>query len=379
MAYNPNLANASSFFNSGNVPVAATRERVFARVIDIVLDDSHRDYEEYGKLEAINGIRYKVLTSNQEEDDSSSFPFAYCGESILKRIPLIDEIVEIVNEPSNSVNETSYSTRDYYIKPLNLWNNAHHNALPDVFRDKTEATLGKDVVEREDIATLQPFPGDLYLEGRLGQSLRFTGYKHPKNPFTDDENNGQPLTILRVGQNEDADIFTNYVENINTDKASIYLAANHTVNLNASVTKADTYRDTKPDGLNIFKGNQVIVDSGRIVLHSKQDNLLLNSINSVGVVGRSVNIDATEYTSIDSPSVYLGSQAEEPVLKGDITVQLLSDILNALTSQARSHQLATNPALASTQLIAASSEILPKLQTFRSTLESLKSKKVFVE
>lgn len=379
MAYNPNLANASSFFNSGNVPVAATRERVFARVIDIVLDDSHRDYEEYGKLEAINGIRYKVLTSNQDEEDPSSFPFAYCGESVLKRIPLIDEIVEIVNEPSNSVNETSYSTRDYYIRPLNLWNNAHHNALPDVFRDKTEATLGKDVIEREDIATLQPFPGDYYLEGRLGQSLRFTGYKHPKNPFTDDENNGQPLTILRVGQNEEADTFTSYVEDINTDKASIYLAANHSININPSVEKTDTYRDSVPTSLNTFKGNQIILDSGRLVLHSKEDSIFLNSSNSVGLVGSSINLDGTGYTSIDSPAVYLGASADEPVLRGNVTVKLLTDILNALTAMARSHQLATTPTLASTQLVAASSEILPKLQTLTSSLESLKSKKVFVE
>lgn len=378
MVYNPNLANATSFYTSGQQANLSTKERIFARVVDIVLDESHQDYEEYGKLEAINGIRYKVLTSNQEETDPRNLPFAYCGESVLKRIPLIDEIVEIVNEPSNSLNENSYSTRDYYIKPLNLWNNAHHNALPDILRGKTEALLGTEVLERDDIATLQPFPGDLYIEGRLGQSLRFTGYKHPKNVFTDDENNGDPLTILRVGQSEEADIFKSYVEDINADQSSIYLTSNHSVNLNASTNKKDTYRDNTPDSLNTFRGNQIILDSGRILLHAKDDHLLLNSKNSIGLQGSTLNLDGIEYISVDSPNIYLGAQASEPILKGDTTVKLLEDILNAITGLVNTHSLST-PTTAHVQLIAATQGILPKLQSFKSRLQSLKSKKVFTE
>ena len=379
MAYNPNLANASSFFTSGNVQSQPQRERVFARVVDIVLDSSHQDFEEFGKLDAINGIRYKVLRGNQDEIDSQNLPFAYCGESVLKRIPLIDEIVEIVNEPSNSVNENSYSTRDYYIKPLNLWNNAHHNALPDIINGKTEAKLGKDVVEREDVVTLQPFPGDLYIEGRLGQSIRLSGYKHPKNTFTNDSNNGQPISIIRVGQDPEADIFENYVENVDKDDASIYMTSNHTVPLTQSSDKKDTYRSTKPDDLNIFQGRQVVIDSGRVVLHSKDDHLLLNSVNSIGLSGNSVNIDSSEYIQLDSPSIYLGVNAKQPVLKGQSSVELLNSLIDVLLDILSSHDLALTPNLASTQLVAAASEATPRLLEIKSELETLKSNKVFTE
>lgn len=378
MTYNPSLANASTFFNSGQQNSTVSISRTFARVVDIVLDDSHKDFEEFGRLEAINGIRYKILKSNESEEDPSNLPFAYCGESVLKRIPLIDEIVEIVNEPSNSLNETSYSSKDYYIKPVNLWNNAHHNALPDIIQGKTEATLGKDVVEKDDIASLQPFPGDLYLEGRLGQSLRFTGYKHPKNLFTDDENNGQPLTILRVGQDVEADIFTNYVEDVNKDKASIYLAANHTIPLQPSSTKNDSYRENVPTSVNTFKGNQIVIDSGRLVLHAKDDNLLLNSKNSIGLSANTVNIDGSSNISLDSTEIYLGNRAQEPVLKGDSTVKLLEDVLKALNNLVQTHTLAT-PATAHVQLIAGAQTLIPSLQSFQSRLQSLKSKKVFTE
>lgn len=379
MAYNPNLANASSFFTSGNVQSQPQRERVFARVVDIVLDSSHQDFEEFGKLDAINGIRYKVLRGNQDEIDSQNLPFAYCGESVLKRIPLIDEIVEIVNEPSNSVNENSYSTRDYYIKPLNLWNNAHHNALPDIINGKTEAKLGKDVVEREDVVTLQPFPGDLYIEGRLGQSIRLSGYKHPKNTFTNDSNNGQPISIIRVGQDPEADIFENYVENVDKDDASIYMTSNHIVPLTQSSDKKDTYRSTKPDDLNIFQGRQVVIDSGRVVLHSKDDHLLLNSVNSIGLSGNSVNIDSSEYIQLDSPSIYLGVNAKQPVLKGQSSVELLNSLIDVLLDILSSHDLALTPNLASTQLVAAASEATPRLLEIKSELETLKSNKVFTE
>jgi hypothetical protein len=351
MAYNPNLANASSFFTSGNVSSQPQRERVFARVVDIVLDNSHQDFEEFGKLDAINGIRYKVLRSNQDETDPQNLPFAYCGESVLKRIPLIDEVVEI----------------------------AHHNALPDIINGKTEAKLGKDVVEREDIATLQPFPGDLYIEARLGQSIRLSGYKHPKNIFTNDSNNGQPISIIRVGQDPGADIFENYVESIDNDDASIYMASNHTIPLTQSSDKKDTYRNTKPDDLNIFQGRQVVIDSGRVVLHSKDDHLLLNSVNSIGLSGNSVNVDSSEYIQLDSPSIYLGVNAEQPVLKGDQSVDLLRNLLDILLAMANVHSQAKLPELAEPQMVAASAEMRPKLQNLKSQLDSLKSKKVFTE
>jgi hypothetical protein len=379
MAYSTTLSSAASYFTANNSTVTIPENRVIARVVDVVLDKNHPDYELFGKDQAINGIRYKVLSSSQDEEESTGFPFAYCGNVSIVKVPLVNELVEIVTDVADSVVETSYKPKAYYTKIVNVWNNAHHNASPDINLSDEDISLGEDVEEVSSMRSLHPFPGDLIMEGRLGQSIRFSGYFHENSPLTleDRSNNGKPFTVVRVGQN-DEDSLDRYVEDINADSSSIYLTSDHIVTVETVNKKNDTFRDSIPVELDKYRGNQVVIDSGRLVFHAKEDHLILNSINSINLVGSTLNLDGIEYTSIDSQKIYLGAKAKEPVLKGDITIKLLSDILSALTSLVTTHSLAT-PATAHVQLIAASQGILPKIQTFKSKLESLKSKKVFTE
>ena len=379
MAYSTTLSSAASYFTANNSTVTVPENRVIARVVDVVLDKNHPDYELFGKDQAINGIRYKVLSSSQDEEESTGFPFAYCGNVSIVKVPLVNELVEIVTDVADSVVETSYKPKAYYTKIVNVWNNAHHNASPDINLSDEDISLGEDVEEVSSMRSLHPFPGDSIIEGRLGQSIRFSGYFHENSPLTleDRSNNGKPFTVVRVGQS-DEDSLDRYVEDINADSSSIYLTSDHIVTVETVNKKNDTFRDSIPVELDKYRGNQVVIDSGRLVFHAKEDHLILNSINSINLVGSTLNLDGIEYTSIDSQKIYLGAKAKEPVLKGDTTIKLLSDILSALTSLVTTHSLAT-PATAHVQLIAASQGILPKIQTFKSKLESLKSKKVFTE
>lgn len=379
MAYNTSLSSAVSFYTSVNNSTPTTSKRVFARVTDVVLDSSHPDYELFGKSEALNGIRYRVLNDNEEiPDTTTEDPFAFFGETFLKKIPLIDEIVEIVFKPGNLIEGSSYQEKAYYTQPVGIWNNAHHNALPEKNQDKTEAVLGSDVVELSDISTLQPYTGDVYIEGRLGQSLRFSGYKHPKNSLTNDSNNGNPFAIIRIGQRDQNDPFIPYVENINTDPSSIYITSNHVVPINPSLVKdQDTYRGERPTSLSTFQGNQIIVDSGRLVFHAKNDHLLLNSKLSTGIKGKSVNIDSTDYISLDSPRIYLGAIASEPVVRGDKNLKVLSQIVEILKRMSTNFTLATTPTQASAQLVATGQELLPLINSIN--LTPTLSTKVFTE
>lgn len=379
MAYNTSLSSAVSFYNSGNKDTAPSTRRVFARVTDIVSDSSHPDYELFGKSESLNGIRYRVLNDNEEIPDTTrEDPFAFFGETFLKRIPLIDEIVEIVFKPGNSIEGSAYQERAYYTQPVGIWNNAHHNALPEKNQDKTEAVLGADVVELSSISSLQPFPGDVYIEGRLGQSLRFSGYKHPKNFFTNDSNNGSPFAIIRIGQREENDPFVEYVENINTDPSSIYITSDQVVPLTPSLVKdQDTYRSDKPVPFSIFQGNQIIIDSGRLVLHAKNDHLLLNSKLSTGIKAKTVNIDSTDYIGLDSPKIYLGVNATDPVVRGNKNLEVLTQIVDVLKRMSTNFKLATTPTQASAQLVATGQELLPLINSIN--LTPTLSTKVFTE
>lgn len=379
MAYSTTLSSAASYFTANNSTVTVPENRVIARVVDVVLDENHPDYELFGKDQAINGIRYKVLNSSQDEEESTGFPFAYCGNVAIIKVPLVNELVEIVTDVADSVVETSYKPKAYYTKVLNVWNNAHHNASPDINLSDEDISLGENVIEVPSIRSLHPFPGDSIIEGRLGQSIRFSGYFHENSTLTldDKSNNGKPFTIIRVGQNEE-DSLNRYVEDINTDSSSIYITSDHIVPLTVINKKDITYRGNVPIEVDKYRGKQVVIDSGRLVFHAKDDHLILNSLNSIKLVGSSVNIDGLEYTALDAKSILLGNKDREPVLKGDTTVKLLEDILSALSSLVTTHSLAT-PATAHVQLIAGSQGILPKIQSFKTRLQSLKSKKVFTE
>lgn len=383
MTYNTSLANANSFYSAGKVLQATSSNKLIARVLDVVLDPSHPDYKIFGNDEAINGIRYKLINSTQGESNPSIAPFAYNGNIGFFRVPLKNELVEIEFEPSNSSTDLNYKQKAYYTRILSTWNNVHHNASPDLLNSTENIDLGPDVVERSEIKSLSPFSGDTIVEGRLGQSLRFSGFYSKLNPLTfeDKSNNGNPYAILRIGQDGSDTPLSRYTEDINLDKSSIYLTSDHIVNLQPSNSKQDSYNngDNRPVLINSYRGNQVIIDSGRLVFHSKEDHILINSKNSIGMSGTSINLDGEAYVSLDSSKIYLGKSAQEPVLKGDSTIQLLQDLIDALSSLMNTHQLAVNPALASTQLIAGSAELNPKLQVLQSRLNSLKSKKVFVE
>lgn len=377
MSFNVSLFSTLRNFTSGILPKTQGVQRVFARVIDVCSDETHPDYEKFGKTLALNGIRYKPLNSSQEEDPENT-PFAYSSQVDFVRVPVVNEIVEVFSGPSNSIAESSYKAANFYSSIHSLWNNAHHNASPDLIFSSEEITIGTGIQESPSVKTLQPFTGDTYIQGRLGQSLRFAGFSHPDSTITSETDNGKPVTILRVKHETENSELNTTVENVNLDDSSIYLTSDHIVPLQASSTKQDTYRENPPSALDSFKGKQIIIDSGRIVLHTSSDHLLLNSKLSIGLSGNTLNLDSREYISIDSPSIFLGSEAKEPVLKGDTAVKLLEDILSALSSLVTTHSLAT-PATAHVQLIAGSQGILPKIQSFKTRLQSLKSKKVFTE
>lgn len=83
-----------------------------------------------------------------------------------------------------------------------------------------------------------------------------------------------------------------------------------------------------------YKGNQVIISSGRVTAHSKDDFVMLFGKKGVALsTPYSVNIDASERVLISSPRVELGYAASlegDPVLLGNRTTFQLGQLLDAL-------------------------------------------------
>ena len=103
----------------------------------------------------------------------------------------------------------------------------------------TEAAYGKIFTENEKIRNLYPQEGDVIVEGRFGNSLRFTstnkqpsGSKEIQSPWSTSGANGTPLTILRNGQYNtgfNRDNWFPIYENIQGDASSIYLTAGQSI------------------------------------------------------------------------------------------------------------------------------------------------------
>ena len=101
--------------------------------------------------------------------------------------------------------------------------------------------LGTDVVELSDVNPLFPFPGDILLQGRQGQSVRIGGNKSPQNPLVDAANNGKPYILISNGQLKTDNGIDHIIEDINKDPNSLYFLSDHKSDLLAANTKRDSY------------------------------------------------------------------------------------------------------------------------------------------
>ena len=342
------MGQYSSFFGSntskgkGNTS-SSSANRSFGRVLDIILDESHPQYSNKGGAKSINGVFFKYQGNDTSEDTAGNQNFAYQGTGQIKTVPVVGEIIKIDSEPTSNKTKLAQVNTNYYSKIVNIWNNPNSNPYLDIYANKTlDIDSGGDFTEEATINPIKSALGDLQIEGRQGQSLRFTGAKGAANPFVDDTNKSKPVIIISNGQIETEEGFTTISENIDEDLSSLYLVSDHTIPLTQANDKRRAY-DTPPIRANEFKGNQVLLNSGRIYFNAKTDDIQLSSISSIGLnTGGSINIDAEQYICLDGPRILLGERARtasestrEPVLLGNQTERLLETLFNMLKAMAR--------------------------------------------
>jgi hypothetical protein len=394
-----NTTNQGNIFNA----LATLAQTITAvRVKSIVLNESHPRFKELGEWNGLGTIEFQSVNNPQESVSYSTavplFPNA-------KTYPLINEIVFLVTLPDNNIGELTTSSKSYYLSVVALWNHPHHNAYPTnpntpppsqqkdyiqtqagsvrrVTDQSTEIFLGNTFKERSNIHPLLPFEGDVIQEGRWGNSIRWgSTVQNTTNNWSAVGTNGDPIIILRNGQSPNAskEGWIPITEDINTDLTSIYATSTQQIPLNASSTSYVSYKSNKPTIPNQYSGNQLILSSGRLVFNSTADHILLSSKQSVNLNAiTSVNIDAPD-TIIQSNNVYLGSKdATQPVLLGNTTVQLLSQLITNLNSFMTicSTVVSTAPGTPLGPLNMAASQMVTTLNQLQANLEGTKSKYV---
>lgn len=356
----------------------------FGRVVDVILDSNHPLYSTYKESQGINGIVYRQINSFGIEDEEGDLLFAYAGNNLIKKQPLKNEIVQIVSMPSEERGDNPNAKKTYWTSIVPLWNHPHHNAYPDTLQaGEGDVDLGEDFEETNKIAPIQSFPGDAIIEGRHGNTIRLGGTKHALNTFTDDSNNGLPYTIIRNGMKSPSNALDATVEDINEDMSSIYMGVDHTFKLKQANEKRDAFEES-PDFADTYKGNQVIINSGRLFFNAKEEGLFLSAVEGIGINSKHVGIDGEDYVGLDAKKVYLGKKGfteDEPVLLGQITTNWLEDFLGQFEQIMKAMSTAPPvPAEAYTAVMTgAAKAIVPMIPTLKSLIKRLHSKKVFTE
>lgn len=385
------------------------------RVIDIVLDNQHPKFNDYGGWNGIGTVEVENINIDQLEKKTTLIatpllPYA-------KNYPLVNELVLLFKLPNRNLDKGNSSPSYYYLNPVNLWNHPHHNAMPGntslddiptsqqkdyqsieagsvrrVTDESTEINLnspianigsnGGQFIEKLNIHPLLPFSGDNIFEGRFGNSLRLGSTSKTtnilyKNNWSETGESGNPITILRNGQdpNSSDEGWTPIIEDVNKDLSSIYLTSTQTIPLISEFRSYPSITGIQPDTLQSYNKPQIILNSGRLVFNTNLDSILLNSkdhialssINDIGLFSRRGNIN------LRANNVKLGGvNATEPLILGETFMTQFGALLDAIRYLADA--LTEEPGLAVTADMAENLKLI--IDGFKGQLGIMLSKNV---
>jgi len=349
--------------------------RIFAaRVSFVILNnlDNPLVFKQKGEWSSIGGLFFNSIKTPNITDNYDIEKFAKPLFPNNRFIPTVNEIVYILTLPNENIQTNVSGIEYYYFQPVNIWNSCHHNAIPNPIgnvllpesqkrdyeqiesgssarkvtdKEGTEINLGKTFKERIDVKNLQPYEGDNIYEGRWGNSIRLGSTvlnSSIANRWSSVGTDGDPIIIIRNGQHNDGkEAWIPQVENINEDKSSIYLTSTQKVPIKVSSTKYDSYKEQPPTKPLEYAGEQVIINSGRLVFNSNKDHILISSKKSIGFGAQTgFNFDTPSDFIVNTgkgKEILLGSKdATEPIILGnkflDDFSKLLQQIINLSTA-----------------------------------------------
>ena len=314
-----------------------------------------------------NGTAQVQLLDEFEFNGSKIVPSVLPLFPNIKNYPLINEVVLILALANKEYQNNYNSLTFYYLSPINLWNSPQVNPIPSPNTNtrpttqnkgylEVEATstpnqpssgsntnfkVGNYFVEKSNINPLYAYEGDFIIDGRFGNSIRF-GNTVPirvdslPNNWSKTGGVGDPITIITNGLHNQSPSYDSITENINTDKSSAYFTSTQQIPIEvASTNDYLSYDNLTPPSLpNQYTGEQVILNSGRLLFNSSKDHILLSSGKSINLNAiESINFDTTGPIVMEGSEMYLGSSAAfESAVLGDTLIDLLQGITSNLAT-----------------------------------------------
>jgi len=305
--------------NAGSDGIQHTKEWEEAIVIDVIINNSHPEYSMDGYN--VGAIKFRFLNSNFFRPEFS-LHWAFPMDANFSEYPLINEIVQI-HENLN---------RFYYTKKLNMSNlptthvvdgieeetsDINTVAFPSKIRDSSavgpfqppQTNSGIGASASDNVHRLKHFEGDIIVEGRFGNSIRFgssvlsgksgVSARAIISPWQSLRGDNSPNILFRIGEDSRAELtvpnsrFAQVLEDINTDKTSLWMVSDQIVPIRLSTVDSNIHGVSIEDFPRVFSGNQLIINSDRIIINSKTDKFLLHT-------ARGIHLTTLDDVTIDS-------------------------------------------------------------------------------
>ena len=287
-----------------------------------------------GTIFYIDYVQAKNIVGNIDNEFFDKCKMARPLYSQSQSYPLLGELILLVDLPSPVSQITNTSFTKYYVSAINLWGNNQQNSQPS---DK-DASLGLTFVENPNIKSLLSFEGDHIIQGRQGNALRFgTTSKlfSNLNEWSDVGTDDSPITILSNGFKYNPNERF-HVEKINEDLSSIYLTSTQKIPLQTDKRGILNQR-TRPIDVRDYFNSQIIINSDRVVLNSKRDEVMIFAKSNIELNTKNIiNLNANERVHLNSNTVFLGTinnqLPTEPLVLGGKLNTLLENLLDSLYS-----------------------------------------------
>ena len=338
-----NNSNASPFFS--------------AEVKEVIYTDNNPSL--------VYGIKVKILDNTISNDDESvtlitAIPINY---NIL-RIPIVGEVVLIIQAPSSYASGTRKTTTYYYTDIVSLQSSIHHNSIPSVSKitttqgqsgdskDYNETSTGNSKKEKDPVPDvnfqenaaskpLQHYIGDVILSGRYGNSIRFS--TSPKSgafkvPAKFSGAPGSPITIFRnTTQSKDTKKINDFVtENFTNEENVIVQASGQKLEFEQASSLLEASKSAKVTSWkdeNWGTTPQTLISAGRIVFNSTQKEIIAFAKSGIALsTETSIGLDAKESIILNAAKMQLGVDADEPLILGNKFKTWMENLIQAIST-----------------------------------------------
>jgi hypothetical protein len=406
------------------------------------------------------------MVNTQKYINKQQLIWAMPLESNISEYPLINEVVGVM----------TYLGQQFYTRKMNIRNLPNQNADFNVERNyglekgnvelinpnKTyqgpeskltvnggsgyQGVLGRYFKVNHNIRNVRRFEGDLTIESRFGQSIRFSSYDNNRDNDKSDQSykdysgtspytvpatlnigtggepsgtdnlyiagGGNPMILIRNRQKpvsskkstEEKNEGGYISEDVNNDGSSIHITSGLTTSQFFTTCKKVMWGDKSEEqsgfnGPTNFKypsltGDQIVVNSDRIVISSKKNEMFHFSKKRMSfVTDDEFTVDAHNQivlntnikTVINSPAIYLGQydKTGEPAMLGQTTINWLYELCTWLETHTHWHYH-THPDILwgstgqSNPVKTQNSVEVASLMNLKEDLASLLSRRVFI-